>query len=80
MRRLGSGFEITCLAWDIGWPDPGARIAVGMRDNVVQVLLLNTNSQLQSIYAGRLDGTVPKSIAFVQRGSMHVFGLYDGNV
>lgn len=51
-----------------------------MCDNVVQVLLLNTNSQLQSVFAGRLDGTVPKSITFVQCGSMHVFGLYDGNV
>ena len=51
-----------------------------MRDNVVQVLLLNMNSQLQSVFAGRLDGMVPKSIAFVQHGSMHVFGLYDGNV
>ena len=64
----------------MGWSEGGARIAVGMRDCVVEVLLLNTNSQLQSVYAGRLDSTVPKSIAFVQRESLHVFGLYDGNV
>ncbi|KAI6117067.1 hypothetical protein EDD16DRAFT_1520258 [Pisolithus croceorrhizus] len=52
-------------------------IAIGMRDNVVQVLLLNSNSQLQSVFAGRLEHTVPKSVAFTQRGNIYIFGLYD---
>lgn len=51
-----------------------------MRDNVVQVLLLNTNSQLHSVFAGRLDNTVPKSMAFGDHESVYIFGLYDGNV
>ncbi|KAI6097119.1 WD40-repeat-containing domain protein, partial [Pisolithus croceorrhizus] len=79
-RRLGTGLEITCVAWDASWIDAGARIAIGMRDNVIQVLLLNSNSQLQSIFAGRLEHTVPKSVAFTQRGNIYIFGLYDGNV
>ncbi|KIJ65077.1 hypothetical protein HYDPIDRAFT_27805 [Hydnomerulius pinastri MD-312] len=79
-RRLGSGFEITCVAWDMTWSEAGSRIAVGMRDNVVQVLLLNANSQLQPVFAGRLENTVPKSITFVPRGSVYIFGLYDGNI
>ncbi|KAI6142621.1 WD40-repeat-containing domain protein, partial [Pisolithus tinctorius] len=79
-RRLGAGFEITCIAWDISWPDAGAWIAVGMRDSVIQVLLLNANSQLQPIFAGQLENTVPKSITFTQRGNIYMIGLYDGKV
>ncbi|KAI5983903.1 hypothetical protein EDD15DRAFT_2152212, partial [Pisolithus albus] len=79
-RRLGAGFEVTCLAWDAASSEGGARIAVGMRDNVVQILLFNAHSQLQSIFAGRLDSTVPKSIAFVDRDEVCIFGLFDGNM
>ncbi|KAI6132270.1 hypothetical protein EDD16DRAFT_1514952 [Pisolithus croceorrhizus] len=32
-RRLGTGLEITCVAWDASWIDAGAWIAIGMRDN-----------------------------------------------
>ncbi|KAI6095107.1 hypothetical protein EDD16DRAFT_1502488, partial [Pisolithus croceorrhizus] len=77
---LGTGLEITCVAWDASWIDAGARIAIGMCDNVVQVLLLNSNSQLQSVFVGRLEHMVPKSVAFTQRGNIYIFGLYDGNV
>ncbi|KIO00337.1 hypothetical protein M404DRAFT_29718 [Pisolithus tinctorius Marx 270] len=38
------------------------------------------SSQLQPVFAVRLDSTVPKSIAFGENGSVYVFGLYDGNV
>ncbi|KAF8425370.1 WD40-repeat-containing domain protein [Boletus edulis BED1] len=79
-QRLGSAFEVTCLAWDKGWSKSGARIAVGMRNSVVEVLELDTNAQLQSVFAGQLNATVPKSIAFVQHESVHIFGLYDGKV
>ena len=64
----------------MGRSELGACVAVGMCDNMVEVLMLNTGAQLQSIFAGRLDSMVPKSIAFVQHGSVHVFGLYDGKV
>ncbi|KAG1761266.1 WD40-repeat-containing domain protein [Suillus occidentalis] len=34
-RRLGSGFEITCIAWDMT-SEGSTRIAVGTRDKIVQ--------------------------------------------
>ncbi|KAI6013461.1 hypothetical protein BKA83DRAFT_4063380 [Pisolithus microcarpus] len=79
-RRLGSGLEITCITWDSASVDSTCQIALGTRDNIVQVLVLGANSQLHSVFAGRLDSTVPKSIAFGDPGSIYVFGLYDGNV
>ncbi|KAG1848866.1 hypothetical protein F4604DRAFT_1687573 [Suillus subluteus] len=78
-RRLGSGFEITCMVWDSTSSEMTTRIAVGMRDKIVQVLVLNTNSQLQAVFSVRLDNTVPKSVAFADNGCVYVFGLYDGN-
>ncbi|KAG1800471.1 uncharacterized protein HD556DRAFT_1230698 [Suillus plorans] len=78
-RRLGSGFEITCMVWDSTSSETTTRIAVGTRDKIVQVLVLNTNSQLQAVFSVRLDNTVPKSVAFADNGCVYVFGLYDGN-
>ncbi|KIJ68874.1 hypothetical protein HYDPIDRAFT_25126 [Hydnomerulius pinastri MD-312] len=80
VRRLGLGFEVTCIAWDASWSEGGSQIAVGMRDNIIQVLQLNSNSQLQSVFAGRLDNTVPKSIAFADHSDLYIFGLFDGKV
>ncbi|KAI6031055.1 WD40-repeat-containing domain protein [Pisolithus microcarpus] len=77
-RRLGSGFEITCIAWDAVSADSSCQIAIGTRDNIVQVLVLSAAYQLQSVFAGRLDNTVPKHVAFAEAGSIYVFGLYDG--
>ncbi|KAI6012963.1 hypothetical protein BKA83DRAFT_4365405 [Pisolithus microcarpus] len=79
-RRLGSGFEITCITWDSASAESTCQIALGTCDNIVQVLVLGANSQLQSVFAGQLDSTVPRSIAFGDTGSIYVFGLYDGNV
>ncbi|KAI6137767.1 hypothetical protein BKA82DRAFT_3995037, partial [Pisolithus tinctorius] len=79
-QRLGAGFEITCIAWDISWPDAGVQIAVGMCDSIIQVLLLNANLQLQPIFTGQLKYTVPKLITFTQHGNIYMFGLYDGKV
>jgi len=79
-RRLGTGFEITCIAWDVSWGEEGLHVAVGMCDNVVQVLLLNANSQLQPVFAGRLNDTVPWSVAFLDHESLYIFGLFDGKV
>ncbi|KAG0699826.1 WD40-repeat-containing domain protein [Suillus ampliporus] len=78
-RRLGSGFEITCLSWRSTSSDGNLRIVVGTRDKMVQVLTLNTSSQLQPVFAVRLENTVPKSVAFADNWSIYVFGLYDGN-
>jgi hypothetical protein len=78
-RRLGSGFEITCMVWDSTSSEANTRIAVGTRDKIVQVLTLNTNSQLQAVFSVRLDNTMPKSVAFGDNGCVYVFGLYDGN-
>ncbi|KAG2746126.1 hypothetical protein P692DRAFT_201807355 [Suillus brevipes Sb2] len=50
----------------------------GTRDKMVQVLMLNTSAQLQSVFAVQLENTVPKSVAFVDNRTIYVFGLYDG--
>jgi hypothetical protein len=71
-RRLGSGFEITCMVWDSTSSEMTMRIAVGTRDKIVQVLVLNANSQLQAHFSVRLDNTVPKSVAFVDNGCVYV--------
>jgi len=47
---------------------------------MVQVLILNASAQLQSVFAVRLESTVPKSVAFADNRDIYVFGLYDGNV
>ncbi|KAG1744733.1 WD40-repeat-containing domain protein [Suillus lakei] len=78
VRRLGSGFKITCLSWDSTSSEANTWIAVGMRDKIVQVLLLNANSQLQSIFAVWLDNTVPKSVVFAENYNIYIFGLYNG--
>ncbi|KAG1837941.1 hypothetical protein F4604DRAFT_1692017 [Suillus subluteus] len=46
---------------------------------MVQVLTLNTSSQLQSVFTVRLENMVPTSVAFADNWSIYVFGLYDGN-
>ncbi|KAI6131104.1 hypothetical protein EDD16DRAFT_1515263 [Pisolithus croceorrhizus] len=74
------GNILASRAWDASWIDAGAWIAIGMCENVVQVLLLNSNLQLQSIFARWLKHTVPKLVAFTQCGNIYIFGLYDGNV
>ncbi|KAI6162824.1 hypothetical protein EDD17DRAFT_1439698, partial [Pisolithus thermaeus] len=74
-RRLGAGLEITCFAWDPSSPE-SSHIAVGTRDHAVQVLSLSSSSQLQSVFAGCLDNTVPKALCFVAH-NLYVFGLYD---
>ncbi|KAG1850427.1 hypothetical protein F4604DRAFT_1542803, partial [Suillus subluteus] len=74
-----SGFEITCMVWDLTSSEANMWIAVGTRDKIVQVLILNTNLQLQAVFSVRLDNTVPKSVTFADNGCVYVFGLYDGN-
>ncbi|KAG1901222.1 WD40-repeat-containing domain protein [Suillus fuscotomentosus] len=78
-RRLASGFEITCLLWCSASSESNLWIVVGTRDKTIHVLTLNTSSQLQSVFAVRLENTVPKSVAFADNQGIYVFGLYDGN-
>jgi hypothetical protein len=78
-RRLGLGFEITCMVWDSTSSEANTWIAVGTRDKIVQVLVLNPNSQLQAVFSVRLDNTMPKSVAFADNGCVYVFRLYDRN-
>ncbi|KAG1825159.1 hypothetical protein EV424DRAFT_1279667, partial [Suillus variegatus] len=78
-RRLGSGFEITCLSWCSTSSEGNLRIVVGTRDKMVQVLTLNTSLQLQPVFAVRLENMVPKLVVFADNRSIYVFGLYDGN-
>ncbi|KAI6030224.1 hypothetical protein EDC04DRAFT_2572355, partial [Pisolithus marmoratus] len=76
--RLGVGLEVTCFAWDPSSPE-SLHIAVGTCNHAIQVLSLNSSLQLQSVFAGRLDNTVPKALCFSDN-SLYVFGLYDGKV
>ncbi|KAI6139146.1 WD40-repeat-containing domain protein [Pisolithus thermaeus] len=77
-QRLGAGLKVTCFAWDPSSSE-SSHIAVGTRDHAVQVLSLSSSSQLQSVFAGRLDNTVPKALCFADH-SLYIFGLYDGKV
>ena len=54
------------------------QIAVRTLDNIIQVLLFTTSSQLQLVFAGHLDNTMPKSVVFTDNGGIYMFGL--GNV
>ncbi|KAG1896269.1 uncharacterized protein F5891DRAFT_936671, partial [Suillus fuscotomentosus] len=79
-RRLGSGFEITCLSCHPTSSEGNVQIAVGTRDKMVQVLILNMCSQLQSVFTVQLENTVSKSVAFMDNKAIYVFGLYDGKL
>ncbi|KAF8451041.1 hypothetical protein L210DRAFT_961584 [Boletus edulis BED1] len=59
-HRLGLGFEITCLAWDLSTPGASC-IAIGTCDNVVQI---------QSVFAVCFDNTVPKEISSVDHRNL----------
>ncbi|KAG1761662.1 hypothetical protein EDD22DRAFT_732608, partial [Suillus occidentalis] len=79
-RRLGSGFEITCLSCHSISSEGDIWIAVGTKDKMVQILILNMSSQLQSIFTVQLENTVPKSVTFADNKAIYVFGLYDGKL
>jgi WD40 repeat protein len=81
VKRLGTGKEITCLAWDTS-DRVDFKLATGTRDSLIQVWTLNSNAQLQSIFAVQLGKTVPSSLAFADNDDQDVlvFGLFDGVV
>jgi hypothetical protein len=80
-KRVGTGHEITCLAWD---ESSGAaiRIATGTRERLVQVWTFESNVRLQSVFSVQLDVTIPKAICFANNKArdIYIFGLYDGNL
>jgi hypothetical protein len=79
-QRLGTGLEITCIAYD-PLSESEIRLAVGTRGRLVQVWRMDTRTQLHAAFSVQLDKTVPKSVAFSENSEdIHVFGLYDGNV
>ena len=76
------GLEITGVAWD-SFDDTGpTRIVVGTRDEAVQVLKLDSKDQLHPVWSCRIQGTVPKAVAFVEGTTkdVYAFGLFDGNM
>ncbi|KAI6038109.1 WD40-repeat-containing domain protein [Pisolithus marmoratus] len=77
-QRLGMGLEVTCFAWDPSSLE-SSHITVGTHDHAIQVLLLSSSLQLQLVFTGHLDNTVPKALCFSDN-SLYVFGLYDGKV
>lgn len=79
-QRLGTGFEVTCLA-DDPFSESDIRLAVGTRDRLVQVWNVDMRGQMRAIFSVQLDKTVPKGVTFSESSEdVHVFGLYDGNM
>ena len=77
--RLHGGHEVTCMA-KLG-PDAGlVRLATGSRDCMVQVWTLDALNQLKSVFAVRLDTTVPRGITFIEGPGLDlvIFGYLDG--
>ncbi|KAF8881266.1 WD40-repeat-containing domain protein [Infundibulicybe gibba] len=75
-NRIGTGQEITDLAWDTS-DDEKIRLAVGTRVGIVQVWTFDFRKGLQNIFSICLEPTVPKTVGFVGK-DIHVFGAYDG--
>lgn len=62
--------------------DGSARIALGTRDRVVQVLKTDSKGELHSVFSIRLDTTVPITVGFVDNTAKDIliFSLYDGKM
>ncbi|OBZ69752.1 Protein Notchless [Grifola frondosa] len=80
-RRLGTGCEITCVAWDAS-DETTTRVAIGTRDRFVQVWTIDSPAQPHSVFSIQLNPSVPRAIAFVDNAArdIYVFGLYNGHI
>jgi hypothetical protein len=77
-RRVATGKEITCLAWDAS-NEATLQLVNGTRDRHVQMWSFN-GRDLHPVFAIQLATTIPKSIHFAgQKGAdLYVFGIYSG--
>lgn len=80
-NRLGSGAEITCLAWVSVDPEC-YRVAAGTYAKQIQVCHMDGKGQVTPIYSVELDSTIPKAIGFMSKSSkdLFVFGMWDGQL
>lgn len=77
-RRIGTGFEVTCIA---GQSFSGERIAVGTRDRVVMVWNVDSSNDVQTVFSIQLSFSMPAAIAIVgETMDIKVFGLFNGIV
>jgi WD40 repeat protein len=78
-KRVGTGGEITCLAWDAS-SETAIRIATGTRDRLVQVWTFESRVRLHSVFSIQLDVTVPQALGFDDNKArdVFVFGRVDG--
>jgi WD40 repeat protein len=79
-KRVGTGAEITCLAWDEHSGET-IRIATGTRDGLIQGWLFTSKVRLDSPFSVQLK-TKPITIGFSESRAkdVYVFGREDGNV
>ncbi|KAF8573818.1 hypothetical protein K439DRAFT_1374237, partial [Ramaria rubella] len=75
-RRLGQGFEITCICWN----ETSGRVATGTRDGIVQVWTFESNEGLCPLFSVKMETTVPRTLGFVNNTAqdLYLFGLYNG--
>jgi len=79
-QRLGTGFEVTCIA-DDPFNESDIWLVVGTRDRLVQVWNVDMTGQMRTVFSVQMDKTVPKGVTFsTSSEDVYVFGLYDGNV
>lgn len=62
--------------------DAISRVAIGMRDRIVQVYRLDSAGLLHPIFSVQLDKSVPVALSFCDNAArdVMVFGLFDGKV
>jgi hypothetical protein len=60
--------------------EAAGRVAIGTRDQIIQVFTLDTNNNLQPFFHRKFEATVPSSLAFRDNitHDIFVFGLYNG--
>ena len=78
--RIDSGSEITCLS--IMYTDDIPHLALGTRDQLVQVWTIESNFQLKVVFVVELPTTIPKVITLIDNAAqdMHVYGILDSQL
>ncbi|GJJ15453.1 hypothetical protein Clacol_009731 [Clathrus columnatus] len=75
-HQIANGVEITCLTAH----HETSRIAVGMRDSVVQIWCIEANNTLSLLWSIKVETTMPQGISFRAKGGceLDVFRSFDG--
>lgn len=62
--------------------DEVLRLALGTRDQLVQVWTVDPNFQLKAVFVKALQTTIPKAVALVDNAArdVRVYGMLDGRL